>query len=157
VVLQLGFSNSLLDQLIKGVKIGNPLSLAPPFVLVVLEGYNLSLELLVEQSQLLLLLEDDLVVEGHLLPLAIRLHLLFLHLLPYHVGHLKELVFALLCWLDTGSRFLRRGGASFLGGLWLITIWWGAMPLAVSIAFPLGVTPLTTSFLRAIIDIEEGF
>ena len=68
----------------------------PNLCWIVLEGWDLGLKLLVEQSQLLLLPEDILVIEGHLLPHAIGLLLLFLHLLSHLIEHLKELVFALL-------------------------------------------------------------
>ena len=44
--------------------------------------------------------KDILIIEGHLLSLAIRLLLLFLHLLSDVLEHLKELVFALLRWMD---------------------------------------------------------
>jgi len=51
------------------------------------------------------LLEDIFAVENHLLSLAIRFRLLFLRLLFHLVEHLKEMVFALLRWLDTGGEF----------------------------------------------------
>jgi len=69
---------------------------------IVLEGYNLSLELLVELLQLLLLTEDVLAVECHLLSLTVGILLLFFHLLFYLMEHLKELIFLWLRWLDAG-------------------------------------------------------
>ena len=42
-------------------------------------------------------------VKSHLLSLAIKLRLLFFHLFPHLVEHLKELVFVLLGWLDTSG------------------------------------------------------
>ena len=59
----------LLDQLIED-KIGRSvvLELTPSLCWIVLEGCDLGLELLVEQSQLLLLSEDILAIEGYLLP-----------------------------------------------------------------------------------------
>ena len=68
MVLQLGFSDSFLDQLIESMEMETSYPWGcPPFVLVVLEGYNLGLKLFVEQYQLLWLLKDDLAVDGHLL------------------------------------------------------------------------------------------
>ena len=71
--------------------------------LVILEGNDLSLEVIVELPHCLQLTEDILAVESRLLPIAIRFSLLFLHLL-FHVGeHLKELIFLLLRCLDTSG------------------------------------------------------
>jgi len=66
----------------------------------VLKGNELSLELLVEQLQLFLFAKDVITVKSQLLPLAIWLLLLFLHLLLYLSEHLKQLVFLLLWRLD---------------------------------------------------------
>ena len=75
----------------------------------------MSLELLLKQSQLLLLRENILAIEGHLLPLAIRLLMLFLHLLSHLVKHLKELVFTLLGQSKVDDWFLWQRGAGVLG------------------------------------------
>ena len=64
--------------------------------MIVLKGSDLSLELIVELHQCLLLTNDILTVESRLLLIAIRLDLLFLHLLFHVSEHLKELVFVLL-------------------------------------------------------------
>ena len=72
---------------------------------VILEGYNLSLKLLVELPLLLLLMEDVLAIECYLFLLMIGLLLLFLHLLFHLIEHLKELVFLLLRHSDTEGRF----------------------------------------------------
>jgi len=103
VVPRLDLHDPLLDQLIEGKEIRRHvvLELARNLYWIVLEGCDFGLELLVEQSQLLLLLEDIFVIEGHLLPLAIGLLMLFLNLLSHLVEHLKELVFTLMRWLDT--------------------------------------------------------
>ena len=73
----------LLDQFIEGMEIRRlvALEIALHLCWVVLEGCDLSLALLIEQFQLLMLLQDSLTIESHLLALAIKLHLLFLHLL----------------------------------------------------------------------------
>ena len=63
---------------------------------VVLEGYDLDLELLVEQYQLFLLSKDVFTVKSHLLSLTIKLRLLFFHLFLHLVDNLEELVFTLL-------------------------------------------------------------
>ena len=64
--------------------------------LVVLEGSDLSLESNVELPQYLLLTDDILAVEGPLLPITIRVCMLFVHLLFHASEHLKELIFVLL-------------------------------------------------------------
>jgi len=46
--------------------------------------------------------------------------MLFSHLLPHLVEHLKKLVLMLLRQLHTSSWFLRRGGVGVLGGVRLI-------------------------------------
>ena len=88
----------------------------------------MSLEVVAEMFQYLLLMDDILVVKSHLLPIAIRLGLLFHHLLFHVSKHLKGLVFVLLQWLSTGGCPLRRGGANILDGMQLIVGWWGTMP-----------------------------
>ena len=95
---QLGLHDPLLDQLVEGMKIGRPVALGIALSLygVVLEGYDLGLKPLVKQPQLFLFSDDVFAVESHLLPLTIRLQLLFFHLLSHLVEHLKEWVFLLL-------------------------------------------------------------
>ena len=82
---QLSLHNPLLDQLVEGIKIEKLVALRVALILywVVLKDCDSCLELLIEQSQQLLLPEDLLAVENHLLPLAIRLRMLFLHLLSH--------------------------------------------------------------------------
>ena len=63
---------------------------------VVLEGCDLSLKLLVEQSQLLLLLKNVLAIKSHLLSLTIKLCMLFLHLFSHLIEHLKKSIFVLV-------------------------------------------------------------
>ena len=103
MVPRLDLHDPLLDQLIEGKEIRRHvvLELAPSLYWIILEGCDFGLELLVGQSQLLLLLEDIFVIEGHLLPLAIGLLMLFLNLLSHLVEHPKEMVFTLMRWLDT--------------------------------------------------------
>jgi len=72
----------------------------------VLEGSDLSLKLVVKLPQCLMLTDGILVVDSRMLSIAIRLEL-FLHLLFHVSDHLKELVFMMLRWLDTGSCLLR--------------------------------------------------
>ena len=80
---ELGLHDPLLDQLLEDVEIWGPAVLAVTLCpcRFVLKGDDLSLELLVEQLQLFLFAKDVVVVENHMLPLAILLLLLFLHLL----------------------------------------------------------------------------
>ena len=114
-----------------------------------MKGCNLDLELLVELPQCLLLKDDILVIESHLLSIAIRLGLLFLHLL--FVEHLEELIFIPLRLLGIDGYFLRRGGASVLGGMSLIVDWWWTVPPTLLMALPLVVATLRvkTCLLRA--------
>ena len=88
---QLGLHDSPLDQLIEGKKTRGSSALGITLCSsgVVLEGCDLSLKLLVELLQLLLLTEYVLAVERHLFSLMIRLLLLFLYLLLHLVEHLK--------------------------------------------------------------------
>jgi len=88
----------LLDQRVESMEVKRPvvLGIAIHLYCVILEGCDLSLELLVEQSQLLLLLKNVLAIKSHLLPLTIRLHMLFLHLFSHLIEHLKELIFVLV-------------------------------------------------------------
>ena len=101
--------------------------------------------------------EDIFTIESHLLFLAIRLRLLFLYLLPYLIEDLKELIFALLQWLGTGSWFLQRGGANVLDGTRLIVRGWGGRVPSDSMAFPLNVSPLMVRFLGVVIDLVKAF
>jgi len=88
--------------------------------LVILEGSNLCLELVVELPNCLLLTDDILAIESYLLPIAIWLGLLFLHLF-FHIGeHMKELIFVSPQWLDTGGHLLRWEGVGVLSGMRLI-------------------------------------
>jgi len=122
VTLQLGFRNPSLDQLVKGSEVRRSNDFCR--WLVVLEHSDLSLELIVELSQCLLLMDDILAVESRLLPIMIRLGLLFFYLLFYIGEHLNELVFVLLWWLDTSTWLLRRGAVDVLSGMRLIDGWW---------------------------------
>jgi len=92
VVQRLGLHDPLLNQLAEDKKIGRHvfLELVPGLCWIVLKGCGLGLELLVEQSQLLLLPKDILAIEGHLLPLAIRLLMLLFHLLSHLIEHRKS-------------------------------------------------------------------
>ena len=63
---------------------------------IVLKGCDLGQELLVEQSQPLLLLEVVLTVESHPFSFAVWLRLLFIYLLFHPVEFLEELIFMLL-------------------------------------------------------------
>jgi len=158
VALQLGFRDSSLDQLVKGLEIERYFKLAFRMrrCLVVLEDSNLSLELVIELPQRLLLTDGVLAVEIRLLPIAIRLGLLFLHLLFHISEHLKELVFVLLWWLDTGCP-LRRGGADVFCYMRLIDGWWATVPPAVLMPLPFDVAPLGICFLGAIGVVREAF
>ena len=114
--------------------------------------------MVVELPQRLLLMDGILAIKNRLLPIAIRLGLLLLHLL-FHVGeHLKELVFVLLRWLDTSGCLLRQGGADVFSDMRPIDGWWGIVPLVVLMALPLVVVPLrvTTCFLGAIDVVVEA-
>jgi len=92
---QLSLHDLLLDQLVESMETRGSSALGVAFCLsgVVLEGYDLSLELLVELLQLLLVTEDIIAVERHLFSLTIGLLLLFLHLFLHLIEHLKELAF----------------------------------------------------------------
>ena len=129
----------------------------PLFAWVILEGSNLSQELLIDLSQLFLLLENVLVIENHLFPFAVWLHLLLLHLLSHLMEHLKELIFLLLWGLDAGDGLLSRWeawslmvcGCSLVGGR--------TVPPADSIDLSLVVVPLMTCLFGAIIAAKEAF
>ena len=99
-----------MDQLVEGIEIRRYVArvVALSLCRVVLESCDLGLNLLLKQLQLLLLLDDVFAVESHLLPLMIRLQLLFLHLLSHLVEHLKKWVFSLLRQLDIGGKVLWR-------------------------------------------------
>ena len=73
VLRQLGLYDPLLDQLVEGVDIWGPPALGVTFCVheVILEGGDLSLELLIKQLQFLFA-EDVVTFERHLLPLLIR-------------------------------------------------------------------------------------
>jgi len=90
-----GLSNPLLDQFVEDAEVGRHaiLRVALRLHLIVLRGCDLGQELLVEQSQPLLLLEDVLVVESHPFSFEVRLYLVFLHLLFHLVEYLEELIF----------------------------------------------------------------
>jgi len=68
VTQQFGLSESLMDQFVEDVEVGRCVVLWVALQLhwIVLKGYSLGQELLVEQSQPLLLLEDILPIESHL-------------------------------------------------------------------------------------------
>ena len=85
----------MLDWLIEGMETQRSSTLRVAICLggVVLEGCDLSLDLLVVLLQLLLLAENVLAVNRHLFSLTIELLLLFLHLLLQLIDHLKVLVF----------------------------------------------------------------
>jgi len=82
-----------------------------------LGGNDLSLELIFELPQCLLLMNGILMVESRLLLIAIRLGLLLLNLFFHVSEHLKELVFLLLRWLDTSGYLLRGGGVDVLDSM----------------------------------------
>jgi len=102
------------------------LELTPSLCWIILKGCDLGLELLVKH-QFLLLLKDIFAIEGHLLLLTIRLLLLFLYLISHLVGHLKELVFMLLRWLDAGNWFLWRRRVGVLSDMWSVVSIQGIM------------------------------
>jgi len=68
LVRQFGLHDPLLNQLLMGMKIEGNVTLTVALCLCrfILEGYDLGLEQLVEQSQLLLPSKDVLAVESHL-------------------------------------------------------------------------------------------
>ena len=109
VLRQFGLHDLLLDQLVKGVetRVSSVLGVIFSPCVVVLEGCDLSLELLVELLQLFLLMEDVLRFERHLFSLTIGLLLLFLHFLFHLVQNLKEMVFLWLRQLEAERRLLR--------------------------------------------------
>ena len=113
-----------LDPLSEGLKVGRFCSSRIALQLCqgqgVLEGSDLSLELVVELSQCLLFTDDIFPIENRLLLITIWLGLLLFHLLFDVSKHLKEMIFGLLWWLDTGVYPLRRRGASVLGSTRLI-------------------------------------
>ena len=77
VAWQLGFRNPFLNQLIKDSEVGRSTDFRLSFLLcrwlVILEGSNLSLELVVEPPQCLLLMDGILVVKSRLLRITIWL------------------------------------------------------------------------------------
>jgi len=75
VLRQLGLHDPLLDQFIEGMEIRGPHILSVAFFSrgVVLEGDDLSLELLIELLQFFLFAKDVVIIERHLCPLAILL------------------------------------------------------------------------------------
>ena len=79
------------------------------------EGKRFEFGVFVELPQCFLLTDDILVVENRMLPIAIRLSLLFFYLLFHVDEHLKELIF-MLQYLDTRDFLLRRGGVDVLSG-----------------------------------------
>jgi len=106
-----------------------------------LEGNDLNLELAVELPQCLLVTDEIFTIESRLLPIAIRLGLLLIHLLLHVDEYLKEFVFMLLRWLDTSGCLLRKR-AGVLGDMRLIDGWWGIVPPVVLMALLLVVVPL---------------
>ena len=103
---QLGLHDLLLDQLVESMATRRPSTLGVALGShgIVLEGDDLSLELLVERFHFLFT-EDVVTIERHMFSLAIGLQLFF-HLLSHFIEHLKELVFLLMRRLDAGRRLL---------------------------------------------------
>jgi len=73
MIQQSGLPDPLLDQFVQSSKIGRPAVLIVALRLhwVVLEGCDLSQELLVDQSQFLLLLENVLAIGSQLFPFTV--------------------------------------------------------------------------------------
>ena len=156
MALQLGFRDLSLDQLVKGSEVRSPFLLRR--CEVVLEGSDLSLELVLELTQCLLLTDDILAVEKCLLPIAIRLCLLLLHLFLHVDEHLKLSVFVLLQWLDSSGCLMKRG-VDVLDGMRLISDWLGdrAPSGADGLAFGHGVVEDDCLLSWAISAIIEAF
>jgi len=99
-----------LDQFIESAEVRRPTVLRVALWLnwIILKGFDLGQELLVEKSQPLLFLEDVLSIESHPISFTVRLLLLFFHLLFHLVEHLEELIFVLLWGLNASNRLLLR-------------------------------------------------